>query len=163
MSMKYVNRLIQNEQYLKVMGQIHEMEKDRIYCHHGFNHLLDVARIAHLMNLEFDFGYDKEFIYLCALLHDIGRAQEYLTGVPHEIAGEKLAVQLLDEIECPEEYRAQILEKVVNHRHLEMKNQEISRDNFFWYADKKARNCFACNAADTCNWPLEKRTMEVNW
>ena len=88
--MNYVDRLIQNEKYLETMGQIHEMERQRIYCHHGFNHLLDVARIAYLINLEMEFGYEKEFLYLCALLHDIGRAKEYSTGVSHEKAGVEL-------------------------------------------------------------------------
>ena len=31
------------------------------------------------------------------------------------------------------------------------------------FADKKARNCFACKAQDTCNWEMEKRTMNIEW
>lgn len=163
MRMEYVNRLIKNETYLKTMGEIHEMEKKRIFCHHGFNHLLDVARISYIMNLEYDFGYEKEFLYLCALLHDIGRAQEYITGKSHEEAGLLLAEKLLDEIDYPAEKRQDILEKVANHRHAPLPKEGINRDNFFWFADKKARNCFVCTAADKCNWPMEKRTGEVEW
>lgn len=162
MSMKYVNRLIENETYMALMGKIHELEKKRTYCHHGFNHLLDVARIAYLMNLEYGFGYEKEFIYLCALLHDIGRAMEYSTGVSHEMAGVEIAGQLLEEIDYPLEKRQEIIEKVANHRH-NMLQDEITANNFFWYADKRARNCFACNAADSCNWPKQKRTMRIEW
>lgn len=161
--MNYVDRLIQNEKYLETMGQIHEMERQRIYCHHGFNHLLDVARIAYLINLEMEFGYEKEFLYLCALLHDIGRAKEYSTGVSHEKAGVELAKQLLAEIEYPEELQGKILEKVEDHRHASMPEEGITRENFFWFADKRARNCFACNAAETCNWPMEKRTLHIEW
>ncbi len=161
--MVYVERLIKSEVYLQTMGQIHEMEKKRIYCHHGFNHLLDVARISYIMNLEMGFGYEKEFLYLCALLHDIGRAKEYVTGVSHEEAGVMLARQLLEEIEYPKEQQALILNKVMNHRHAPTPQEGITKDNFFWFADKKARNCFACQAADSCNWPTEKRTMQVEW
>lgn len=163
MLMKYVERLLENEVYLQTMGQIHDMEKKRVYCHHGFNHVLDVARISYLINLEMGFGYEKEFLYLCALLHDIGRAREYLTGVAHEEAGTKLAKKILDEIEYPEELQAAILKKVADHRHAPTPQEGINEDNFFWFADKKARNCFACNVADTCNWPMEKRTKHIEW
>lgn len=163
MSMEYVDRLIQNETYLETMGRIHEMEKQRIYCHHGFNHLLDVARIAYIINLEQGFGYEKEFLYLCALLHDIGRAQEYITGISHEEAGVELAKQLLEEIGYPKEQQEAILEKVSDHRHAPLPKEGITKENFFWFADKKARNCFACKAQDTCNWEMEKRTMKIEW
>ncbi|MCR4956461.1 MAG: HD domain-containing protein [Lachnospiraceae bacterium] len=163
MSMEYVNRLISNETYMKTMGEIHEMEKSRIYCHHGFNHLLDVARIAYIINLEKGFGYDKEFLYLCGLLHDIGRAKEYITGVSHKQCGVTLAKELLAQIDYPKEKQELILEKVAQHGHAPMPKEGITRDNFFWFADKRARNCFACKAAGTCNWPMEKRTMEVQW
>lgn len=163
MLMDYVNRLMENERYLQTMGQIHEMEKKRAYCHHGFNHVLDVARIAYLMNLEMDFGYEKEFLYLCALLHDIGRAKEYETGISHEKAGEELARDILNEIGYPKERQEDILVKVTDHRHAPTPEDGITKDNFFWFADKRARNCFACNVADTCNWPMEKRTNYIEW
>lgn len=163
MSMDYVNRLIRNETYLQTMKQIHDRERTRIFCHHGFNHLLDVARIAYIMNLEYAFGFEKEFLYLCALLHDIGRAQEYITGESHEEAGVRLAAQLLKEIGYPEEKQQEILKKVEDHRHAPLPKEGVNRDNFFWFADKKARNCFACGAAGECNWSMEKRTMEINW
>lgn len=163
MSMEYVNRLIQNETYLRTMREIHESEKKRIFCHHGFNHLLDVARIAYIMNLEYEFGFEKEFLYMCALLHDIGRAKEYMTGVSHEKAGVKLAGQLLEEIAYPEEKREAILNKVADHRHAPLPKEGINRDNFFWFADKRARNCFTCNVAAQCNWAQEKRTLTIEW
>ncbi|SFP98315.1 HDIG domain-containing protein [Lachnospiraceae bacterium XBB1006] len=163
MSMDYVNRLIQNETYLQTMKEIHEMEKNRIFCHHGFNHLLDVARISYIMNLEYGFGFEKEFLYLCALLHDIGRAQEYMTGVSHAKAGVTLARQLLTEIGYPKEKQEVILAKVADHRHAPLPKEGVNRDNFFWFADKRARNCFACNVAEQCNWKLEKRTLQIEW
>lgn len=163
MSMEYVNRLMQNETYLQTMREIHKMEKKRVFCHHGFDHLLDVARISYIMNVEYEFGFEKEFLYLCALLHDIGRAQEYMTGVSHEEAGVELARMLLEEIAYPEEKREGIIEKVEDHRHAPLPKEGINRDNFFWFADKKARNCFSCSAAKQCNWKMEKRTLQIEW
>ena len=76
--MKYVEALLKNDMYLETLAQIQTAETDRIFCRHDFSHLLEVCRIAYIMNLEHNFGLEKEMIYLCGLLHDIGRAQEYL-------------------------------------------------------------------------------------
>lgn len=45
------------------MAQLKEAEKDRIFCKHGIEHLLDVARIAYIENLEQNCGVSKEWIY----------------------------------------------------------------------------------------------------
>ena len=85
--MYYVNQLISNRNYQKLIKQLEVLEKDRIFCKHGFEHGLDVARIAYIMNLEMKLGRDKEEIYLSALLHDIGRIEEYESGTNHQEAG----------------------------------------------------------------------------
>ena len=61
-------------------GTAKEAEKDRIFCKHGIEHLLDVARIAYIENLEQNCGVSKEWIYTAALLHDIGRFLQYSKG-----------------------------------------------------------------------------------
>ena len=53
------------------------------------SHLLDVARIAYIRNLEKGYGFRKDVIYAAAVLHDIGKALQYEEKVPHEIAGER--------------------------------------------------------------------------
>ena len=77
------------------MERLAEYEKDRIFCRHGMEHLLDVARIAYIENLENNRGISKEIIYGAALLHDIGRYLQYTEGIPHEKAGEELALEIL--------------------------------------------------------------------
>lgn len=72
------------------------MEHDREFCCHQITHLLDVARIAYIKNLEAGLGIDKELIYTAAILHDIGKALQYTDKIPHEIAGEKIAGEILD-------------------------------------------------------------------
>lgn len=47
-------------------------KKDRIFCGHDMGHLLDVARLAWIFNLEANQEISKERIYAAALLHDIG-------------------------------------------------------------------------------------------
>ena len=38
--------------YLSSFARLTELDKDRIFCCHQMNHLLDVARIAYIKNLE---------------------------------------------------------------------------------------------------------------
>ncbi len=50
--MKYTERLLKNERFLRIQQEIREDEKERIYCHHELEHGLDVARIAWVLCME---------------------------------------------------------------------------------------------------------------
>ena len=50
--MEYVEKLSGDREYRQLLERLKELEKDRIYCHHEIGHLLDVARIAYIENLE---------------------------------------------------------------------------------------------------------------
>lgn len=78
--------------------KIQELERDREYCHHDMEHFLDVARIAYIRNLELHLGFEKELIYLVALLHDIGKDRQYLEEIPHEIASAEIAKAILNDL-----------------------------------------------------------------
>ena len=88
--MDRVNAILKHKTYRKYYDQIEKIEKDRIFCRHQMPHLLDVARIAYITNLERNLGYDREVIYAAAILHDIGKSFQYEERIPHEIAGEKV-------------------------------------------------------------------------
>ena len=94
--MDRVNAILNHKTYRKYYDQIEKIEKDRIFCRHQMPHLLDVARIAYITNLERNLGYDREVIYAAAILHDIGKSFQYEERIPHEIAGEKVASEILD-------------------------------------------------------------------
>ena len=55
------------------------------------NHFLDVARLMYIFSMERGYAFGKEAIYATALLHDIGKWQQYKAGVPHEIASAEIA------------------------------------------------------------------------
>ena len=118
--MDRVNAILKHKTYRKYYDQIEKIEKDRIFCRHQMPHLLDVARIAYITNLERNLGYDREVIYAAAILHDIGKSFQYEERIPHEIAGEKVASEILDTL--PEglafsaEERRLILAAVREHR-----------------------------------------------
>lgn len=80
MRMERVNQILQHTLYQSCRRQIDEKEKDRIFCGHDMGHLLDVARLAWIFNLEANQEISKERIYAAALLHDIGRHIQYENG-----------------------------------------------------------------------------------
>lgn len=150
------NRIIKNTVFKANIKTIEENEKNRIFCKHGMEHLLDVARIAYILNLENDIKLPKYIIYSAALLHDIGRAAG---GSDHNIKSEPIAKEILTDCGFSNEDIEAILKAVVNHRkHTdEVKNLEdiISK------ADKLSRQCHSCNAQAQCYWAEERRNNKV--
>ena len=61
-------------------------------------HLLDVARIAYILNKEQDLGFEKEVIYAAANSPRYRKAEQYESGTPHEQSGERLASEILDSL-----------------------------------------------------------------
>ena len=80
--MDRVNAVICHPLYLEYYHRLERAEKERIFCRHQMSHLLDVARIAYIRNLEKGYGFRKDVIYAAAVLHDIGKALQYEEKVP---------------------------------------------------------------------------------
>ena len=57
------NRIVRNEEFNRLLDEIEALEADRIYCRHGLEHLLDVARISYIQVLEGGLDYDKNVLY----------------------------------------------------------------------------------------------------
>lgn len=147
-------RILEHPVFLEYITDIEVLEKDRIYCGHSLEHLLAVSRIAYIEVLEQGLCHDKDIVYAAGLLHDIGRVAQYRYGIPHEIAAVEPATRILKECGYGEEEISRIITAIGEHR---IKNAgELS--GIIYTADKQSRNCYVCKAADTCNWPPEKRT-----
>lgn len=157
--MEKVNQIIQHPTWMNAMQGLEYLEKDRKYCNHNLDHLLSVARIAYIENLEKDLKLSKEVIYATALLHDIGRYHEYTQGIPHEVASANLALEILKESTFSSLEQQAILDAIKHHR------QEISQNDtlidIIIQADKKSRNCFMCKASDTCKWHEDKKNKTI--
>ena len=67
--MDRVNAVICHPLYLEYYHRLERAEKERIFCRHQMSHLLDVARIAYIRNLEKGYGFRKDVIYAAAVLH----------------------------------------------------------------------------------------------
>lgn len=159
--MEYVARLLKDKRFLDSLKELGEREADRAYCRHDFTHLMDVARLGWLYALEEGISLDKEQLYLTALLHDIGRIEEYKHGISHAEAGKKLAGEILLHIEYPKEKISEILSAIEKHRDSSGNGEALSE--ILKRADKESRPCFYCMANAACKWSMEKRNTPEGW
>ena len=158
--MERVNRIIQHEVFIKEMKKLSRLERDRMYCRHDIDHLLSVARLAYIAALEEGLPLKKDVVYAAALLHDIGRASQYETGMPHDKAGALIAETVLMDCGFDEDECAGILEAISGHRSREAAGEK-PLPRILYEADKGSRACFACKAQASCNWPMERKNYSV--
>lgn len=173
--MSRMGRIHRHPRFKMCMSEIAEFERERVYCGHDLDHLIDTARIAHILNLEEDGTLPREWIYAAALLHDIGRGEEYKQNGAHDEVGAAIAATILADCGFTDEETAVITKAVRNHRkkaHLKEhdtdcpsgdERTELARllSDYIRRADKLSRCCFECAAADTCYWPEAKRNLEI--
>ena len=154
--MKRMNQILNLESYQTYLKKNEQAEAERIFCHHDMGHFLDVARIAMILNKEEGYGVSGELIYAAALLHDIGRWQQYEDGTPHELASANLAPDMLLKCGFNTEETAVIVKAISLHRNSEIK-EDKDLNGLLYRADKLSRACFACKAEKECNWKGEKK------
>lgn len=149
--------------YLSADRRLQELEETRVFCRHQMNHLLDVARIAYILNLEMKLGISRDLIYAAALLHDIGKGRQYEEGIPHETASADLAEQILADMPAKlaftSEEQQQILTAIRGHRRFRRDAEPL--EALLYKSDKMSRACFACPAESQCNWSNDKKNMEI--
>lgn len=155
--MERFNQLIRDKGYKTYLNKIAECEKTRIFCKHDKEHFLDVARLCYIMNLENEHSISKEVIYTCAFLHDIGRWQEYINGVPHEQASYNLARPLLEKYHFDVKEQQQVLQGILGHRG----GCDDGLGKLMYKSDKLSRRCYNCGAHEECYWPLENKNMTI--
>ena len=78
MIMEILAEIRKHPLFQEYYDKLKEAERGRKFCRHQMEHLLDVARIAYILNLEQKLGIRKEVIYAAALLHDIGKYRQYV-------------------------------------------------------------------------------------
>lgn len=158
--MEKIDKILNHDLFLRNLALNNKAEADRCFCRHNMEHLLNVARIAWIINLEEDLGMDKELVYATALLHDIGRHLQYETGIPHEMASGEIAPGILKDCGFSEGERTTIVEAVLNHRNGKIaENKDLS--GLLYRADKASRACFACRAQENCNWSKDKKNLQI--
>lgn len=147
--------------YQEHLARLAELERDRVFCRHGIGHLLDTARIAWIFNLEYNLGFRKEAVYAAALMHDIGKDEQYERGIPHEEASARIAREILDDMGAAfdESECDAIVAAIREHRRLPERASLLG--TMLYDADKASRTCFACPAREDCSWSSEKMNLSV--
>lgn len=160
--MDRIDRIIHNQEYMVAVEDIAIREKEREFCIHDRNHILAVARIAWILNLEKQYSIEKEIVYAAALLHDCGRGIQYETGEAHEEAGAKKAGTILRDTGFSESEAEEILHAIRFHRN---KDEAMKRplSEIIYLADKASRECFWCEVRERCNRLPEKRTKKLEF
>jgi uncharacterized protein len=159
--MERVNKILNHKKYKECIKRNSECEIDRKFCHHDMIHFLDVCRIMYIVSLEKNSGFNKEIIYACGILHDIGRWKQYQDGTPHDIASVQLAKEILEDCSFNGEEMEQILNAIKNHRN--KNNEDDSLGELLYKSDKLSRKCFDCSAEDECNWDNEKKNLKLKY
>ena len=125
-------------------------------------HFLDVARIATILAYENDIIIDRDVIYAAAILHDIGRDEQYTSGIPHEEASALIAPEILRAAGYGELQINMIVEAISEHGN----EESLSRNDLtgiIYRADKLSRKCFACKVTDSCHKAHYKRNMIIKY
>ena len=157
--MERVNKILKNKKYIECLEKLQKHEENRIFCNHTLEHFLDMSRIAYIMVLEKNLNYSKEVIYAIGLLHDIGRVDQYEKGIEHHIASYNIAKEILEDIDFQHYEKEIILDGIKNHRNGEAEDL----NSIIYKSDKLSRPCYKCKAEKECNWPLEKKNLEIKY
>lgn len=151
--------------FQRELARLGALEQDRVFCRHGVRHLLDTARIMWVRVLELGLDVDREVVYAAALLHDVGKAEQYEMGEPHELAGERLAGEILASLPEGSRFsdaeRTAMLTAIRGHRRLRADAEPL--EWLLYQADKASRACFACppEVRAACSWPDEKKNLAI--
>ena len=159
--MKRVQAIWEHPLYQHNLEEMTRIEADRIFCRHTPEHFLDVARLAYIFALERSIACSRELIYCTALLHDIRRAEQYITGTPHDEAGVRIAETILSDLDFSSEEKESILSAIEEHRSSGKETSILSQ--LIYEADKKSRNCFLCEAEPQCYWSPQKKNMTIQY
>jgi uncharacterized protein len=156
-----INLIIENHSFQYNLRKIEELEKYREFCRHDMQHFLDVARLMYIITLENALNIPKHMIYATALLHDIGRGEQYENGIPHHSASIGLAKSILEQCKYDTEEITEILDAIGNHRNDTEKLNSLSY--VLYKCDKLSRNCIHCKAIDGCKWSVEKKNLKITY
>lgn len=162
--MDRVDKILQHETFRRHLAEIRKRETDRKFGKHDLSHLLDVARIGEILNLEGGLGLDRELVYAAALLHDIGRDVEYENGTEHDLAGAEIAPQILRDCGFDPQETEQIADAIRSHGDAGVAGEGSLR-GILYRADKASRPCFACeeDVRRECRWSDEKKNLKIRY
>lgn len=156
MNFRY-QKILKHSLFKEAVRKTESLEKDRFFCRHGMEHIISVARIAYIISLEENTGLSKDIVYAASLLHDIGRPDEYETGISHNRAGAEKALQILNDCGYTPEETEYIVSAVRSHGHDGYPEGASELEKVLCSADRLSRTCFNCPAHEECNWKADRK------
>ncbi|MBQ8816385.1 MAG: HD domain-containing protein [Lachnospiraceae bacterium] len=159
--MDRVNQILKHSLFNKYMQANAARETERIFCKHDMAHVMDVARIAYILNMEEEYRFSKELIYGAALLHDIGRHVQYDTGEKHAVVSARLAPVILQECGYDSEEIQKIVSAIATHSDKSLID-ERNLNGLLARADQISRACYNCRAVGECDWSDERKNYEIS-
>ncbi|URZ08004.1 HD domain-containing protein [Clostridium felsineum] len=155
-----INLILNHRNFKNYLSKTLKYEKGRKFCSHTLEHFLDVARISYIIVLEEKLDIKKDIIYASALLHDIGRWQQYESGIPHSTASANLSIDILKDCSFNSLEIELIIEAIKNHGKV---NSISHLSSILYRSDKLSRNCFNCSAYAECNWSYHKKNSSIKY
>lgn len=156
------NKILHNPDYQDHLKKIAAYEVTRLFCKHDLPHFLDTARIGYIINLEQKLELPKDVIYAAALLHDIGRWQQYESGIQHALASAILCEKLLIEAGYKIDEIIEIKKAISNHSTAVIEEEHLF-SKLLYTADKASRGCYACKMEKECDWTLKKKNNNITY
>lgn len=149
-SVPRVNKILEHPLFKEYTSKNALAEEQRVFCRHGFDHGLAVARIAYIFLLEEGrTTLPKEVVYASAVLHDLGRWLEYEKGEDHALLGAELGKPIL--IECGfDSKEVDIISQGIREHRLNPEGDLSLLGKALAYADDWARDCRSCASKATC-------------
>ncbi len=155
-----INQILKNPAYQEHLRKINEYEINRPYCTHTLSHFLDVARIGYIINLEKELKIPQDLIYGAALLHDVGKWQQYEEGIAHEVASAALCVPIFKASGYNPEEIEKMRSAILSHRDAGVSEEE-NLSGLLFSADKLSRKCFECKMVHQCDWPFIVKNSHI--
>jgi uncharacterized protein len=152
------NKILSHGEFQYRLTQIERFEEHRTFCRHGYQHLVDTARVAYILVLENGLDIPKDIVYATALLHDIGRFDEYTKQIAHAKVTTS-TITILRECGYTGSEVVQIVEAIENHQKEPTEVKTLS--DVLYQADKLSRMCFNCQAIDECYWSTDRKNREL--
>lgn len=163
--MPRVDAIWRHPVFQEAYTRLRELERDRPFCRHQAAHLMDVARIMWIGNLERGLGFDREVVYATALLHDIGKAEQYESGAPHEEVGARRALEILGTLPSGNRFTPRETEEITSaiRGHRRLREGAGPLEGLLYQADKASRECFACpeRVRSMCTWSDGKKNLDI--
>lgn len=159
--MDRINLILYNKNFVECLNNNYKFEKKRKFCNHNIVHILDTARISYIINIENNYGIEKDIVYAVALLHDIGRWKQYRDNVPHEVASAEIAENILGQCNFEKSEISMIISAITAHRNSNSGSDILSQ--IIYKGDKLSRKCFCCESREKCNWPDSRKNYTIKY